>query len=161
MKRCNFYLHGRPSKFLTDLYNAIERPRPDVNMIHDILKNYNVIQQRYGQMFIYQGEDSSIALNHVRRINRRYPGLIDYEYKGQTTSRFGKGLNEKYTFKINTNVLDNVKTMTFPEDIESVFVEEQENAAARELREMRIAEQSMSEQIRRANTSENKNKFAV
>ena len=96
MKRCNFYLHGRPSKFLTDLYNAIERPRPDVNMIHDILKNYNVIQQRYGQMFIYQGEDSSIALNHVRRINRRYPGLIDYEYKGQTTSRFGKGLNEKY-----------------------------------------------------------------
>ena len=161
MKRCNFYLHGRPSKFLTDLYNAIERPRPDVNMIHDILKNYNVIQQRYGQMFIYQGEDSSIALNHVRRINRRYPGLIDYEYKGQTTSRFGKGLNEKYTFKINTNVLDNVKTMTFPEDIESVFVEEQENAAARELREMRIAEQSMSEQIRRANTSENKNKFAA
>ena len=157
MKRCSFYLHGKPSEFLTNLYNALERPRPDIELIHKILKDYDVIQQYNGKLFLYQGEDSSIALNHARRINRRYPNLIQYEYKGQTTNRFGRGLNEKYTFKINTNVLNSIKDMTFPEDIEAVFLEEQERAAERQQMEMRMADQSLSEQVRRENTSENKN----
>ena len=123
MRKCKFYLHGRPSQFLTDLYNALERPNPNINTIHEILKDNHVIQQHNGKMFIRQGEDSSIALNHVRRINRRYPNLIRYEYKGQTTNKFGKGLNEKYTFDINPNVLSSIKNMTFPEDIEEVFTE--------------------------------------
>ena len=128
MKRCKYYLHGRPNQFLTHLYNALQERNPNLGMIHDILKEYKVIQQYKGKMYIYQGEDSSIALNHVRRINRRYPNLINYEYKGQTTNRFGKGLNEKYTFKINTVVLDSIKNMTFPEDI--IEIEAEEKAAA-------------------------------
>ena len=111
--KCRFYLHGKPSQFLTDLYNALEEVNPNLNMIHDILKHYKIIQQYKGQMFIYQGEDSSIALNHVKRINRRYPNLINYEYKGQTRNRFGRENNEKYTFSINTNVLDDIKNMIF------------------------------------------------
>ena len=79
MRRCRFYLHGRPSQFLTDLYGALEERNPNLGMIHDILKEYDVIQQYNGKMFLYQGEDSSIALNHARRVNRRYPNLIEYE----------------------------------------------------------------------------------
>tara|TARA_R110002012_G_scaffold126565_1_gene278515 strand:+ start:15562 stop:20097 length:4536 start_codon:yes stop_codon:yes gene_type:complete len=160
MKRCRFYLHGRPSQFLTDLYGALEERNPNLGMIHDILKEYDVIQQYNGKMFIYQGEDSSIALNHVRRINRRYPNLIEYEYKGQTTNRFGKGLNEKYTFKINTSVLNSIKNMTLPEDIQQIYVEEAVTAAEKQQEEMRLADQSLSERIRKENTSENKNRFA-
>ena len=157
--RCRFYLHGKPSQFLTDLYNAVEEINPNLGMIHDILKHYKVIQQRYGKMFIYQGEDSSIALNHVRRINRRYPNLIAYEYKGQTSNRFGRENNEKYTFEINTAVLNNVKNMSFPEDAIEIEKEERLAAQAREERDMRLAEQSLSEQVRRENTSENKSLF--
>lgn len=160
MKRCRFYLHGRPSQFLTDLYGALEERNPNLGMIQDILKEYDVIQQHNGKMFLYQGEDSSIALNHARRINRRYPNLIEYEYKGQTTNRFGKGLNEKYTFKINTSVLNSIKNMTFPEDIQEIYTEEASAAEARDQRDMKIADQSLSENVRRENTSENKNRFA-
>tara|TARA_R100000700_G_scaffold41277_1_gene61208 strand:- start:2140 stop:6672 length:4533 start_codon:yes stop_codon:yes gene_type:complete len=156
MKRCRYYLHGRPNQFLTHLYNALQERNPNLGMIHDILKEYNVIQQYKGQMYIYQGEDSSIALNHVRRINRRYPNLIDYEYKGQTRNRFGHERNEKYTFKINTAVLNNIKNMTFPEDIAEIQAEEELLARQKEEREMKLAEQSLSEQVRRENTSENR-----
>ena len=160
MRRCKFYLHGRPSKFLTDLYGALEERTPNLSMIHDILINNDVIQQYNGKMFLYQGEDSSLALNHARRINRRYANLIDYEYKGQTTNKFGKGLNEKYTFKINTAVLNSIKNMTFPEDIQEIYTEEASEAAERQQRDMKIADQSLSEKVRRENTSENRNRFA-
>ena len=62
MRRCRFYLHGRPNQFLTDLYNALEHRNPNITMIHDILKEYDVIQQYNGKMFIYQGEDILILL---------------------------------------------------------------------------------------------------
>jgi len=160
MRRCRFYLHGRPSQFLTDLYGALEERNPNLGMIHDILKDNDVIQQYNGKMFLYQGEDSSIALNHARRVNRRYPNLIEYEYKGQTTNKFGKGLNEKYTFKINASVLNSIKNMTFPEDIQEIYTEEASAAAEKQQRDMKIADQSLSENVRRENTSENKNTFA-
>ena len=53
------------------------------------------------------------------------PNLINYEYKGQTRNRFGRENNEKYTFSINTNVLDDIKNMIFPEDIREIEIEEQ------------------------------------
>ena len=159
MKKCRFYLHGRPNQFLTDLYHALEERNPNLNMIHDILKEYKVIQQRNGKMYVYQGEDSNIALNHVRRINRRYPDLITSEYLGQTRNKFGHERNEKHTFKINTTVLNSIKNITFPEDISEVFIEEEKDALERQQKEMRLSEQSLSEQVRKENTSENRGLF--
>ena len=35
MKKCRFYLHGKPNQFLTDLYHALEERNPNLDMINN------------------------------------------------------------------------------------------------------------------------------
>ena len=107
---CKYYLNGVESKLYTELYGYMDTIAPEnktENAVYKILKNNRIAVKKDNKMYLNQANVVS-SLREIRRIERKYPGLLYTEYRGMSPQNFYSPASEIHSLYINENILKQI-----------------------------------------------------
>ena len=110
---CKYYLNGEYSKLYTDLYGYMDNVSPEkktANSVYRILKRNRLATIVKGNIFLNQ-TNIPYALREIKRINNKYPGLFNTEYKGMSNEYFYSPSAPIHQLFINEGILKNIPAL--------------------------------------------------
>ena len=103
---CKYYFNGEFSPLYTDVYTRIETGKASkANVLAD-LRKHKIVSIKEGAYYAFKGDDVSRALGHIKRITKKFPGLIDVKYIKEGNPN--RPPNPTYAVEVNKTVLDNI-----------------------------------------------------
>ena len=103
---CTYHFNGEFSPLYTDIYNRIETGKASqANVLAD-LRKHKIVSIKEGAYYAFKGDDVSRALGHIKRITKKFPGLIDVKYIKEGNPN--RPPNPTYAVEVNKVVLDNI-----------------------------------------------------
>ena len=124
---CKYYINGRESKLYTELYGYMDNTSPEkknTEDIYKILKGNGIAVRHKGSTYLNQANLQS-SLREIKRINAKYPGLLNNTFIKTTPETIYSRASELHTLDINPAVLENIP-QEGPETADFTYNDQQE-----------------------------------